>query len=157
MKKRKVKFVVSLLLVFVLGFTGIFSLSAEAATKPVFYKTPSQAAKIGLTFSTTETISYTELRNISKYFDNKATNESITAGIATSLLVVPLKPIVSIPVGNAVAIIMSYRNTTGKLVNETLLNSNTNAKFTVKMTYKYYRKGSSDGMYTLQNIQIKKK
>lgn len=156
LKKNMFKFVLSIIAIALIT-TSLLIPSAEAATPTVFWASPTKAKKLGTTFSTEATITYKDLKNINKYYDNKERNESISAGIATSILTAPLALYASIPAGNAVGIIMSYRNSYGALVNKTLLNNNTNAKFKVKLTYQYYRKGSRDGMYNLTKIQITKK
>lgn len=157
MKKIAIKFIVSFLLLGSLVTTGILNpIKAEAATPTVFWAHPNKAKELGYTFNTTTLINYQDLKNINKYFDGKDKNNSIVNGIATSIILAPLSPIASIPVGTAVSAITTYKKTTGTLVNDILLNSNLNDRFRVTVTYKYYRKGSNDGMYTLSNINIRK-
>lgn len=128
------------------------SIIAEAAPA-VIWKHPSVASKIGKSFSTTTTITRTQLNKISTHIDNRETGENVVAGLAATIITTPLTPKFSLSIGIGVTLLTTYRNTHGKLVSAKLKESSAK-NFKVKVNYNYKQAGSNDGYYYVSTIKI---
>ncbi|MCC2248963.1 hypothetical protein JUJ52_03190 [Virgibacillus sp. AGTR] len=155
MKKILTKILVVTLIFGSIGL-GTFTVKpdeASAATKTVFYAHPSKAKKIGWKFSTTKTISRSQLIKISDYFDKRKGHQSAWAGLAATILSAPLNVYASVPAGAAVTLLTSYSKTHGDLISAKLKKS-TKKSFKVKITYRYRQAGSNQGYYYIDSIKI---
>ncbi|UPM55366.1 hypothetical protein [Gottfriedia acidiceleris] len=114
---------------------------------------PVTAKKIGYTIKTTKKITRTELLQISNYIDNQESGRSIQLAIATSIVVLPLKPLIGVGAGLGVGLLTTYKNTQGKIVSSTLKNS-TKSFYNVTLIYQYRQVGPSDGYYFISKITI---
>lgn len=127
--------------------------TGSTPSSSTIWSSPNDAKKIGYTFTLTKTIFRQELLDISNYIDNQEAGRSIQLGIATSIITIPARPIIAIPAGTGVAMLLTYVNTQGKIVSNTLKQS-TKTSFKVTINYRYRQVGPNDGYYFIDSISI---
>lgn len=152
--KKSFKILIAILLFAALNITVVNS--AEAASGSI-WASPVKAKKIGLTFTVTTTVSREDANMLRRHLtakdDGIATVSSGLAGLATAPFNTATGGLLSVGVTALTYILTSKIKTDGSELTQHLLD-NPNKSFKFKMTYRYYQKGSNDGAYMLNKLEI---